>query len=246
MNKTFINNITRKFGFEVHGNGFIQSVQKNSFKEDAFAKQKEILGANARLIFDIGANVGDISLRYAELFPGAKIYAFEPFGESYNILQQRVNENHKIKTIQKAIGETVSSMQFYVNNNADTNSLLQSKKMGLSSDSQVANKTSINVDVITLDSFCEQHQINTIDILKMDIQGAELSALKGAANMMAQKKIRLIYTETYFRQQYINQPLFQDIALWLQQYDYFVQDLYNPIYGNGSLAWCDAIFLPAS
>ena len=44
MNKAFINNITRKMGFEVHGNGFIQSIRKSSFKEDAFRKQQEILG----------------------------------------------------------------------------------------------------------------------------------------------------------------------------------------------------------
>lgn len=244
MNKAFINNITRKLGFEVHGNGFIQSLKKSSFKDDAFGKQLEILGNNARVIFDVGANIGDISLQYAGLFPHAAVYAFEPFPKTYNILQHRVKEMQTIQIMQKAIGEIASNKQFYVNHNAGTNSLLQSKKMGLNSDSQVANKTFINVDVITIDSFCEQHKIRSIDILKMDIQGGELAALKGAANLLSEKKIRMIYTETYFREQYIDQPLFHEMAAWLQQYGYYIQDLYNPIYGNGSLAWCDVIFLP--
>ncbi len=78
----------------------------------------------------------------------------------------------------------------------------------------------------------------------MDIQGGELDALKGAASLLSQRKIGLIYTETNFVAQYVNQPLFQDLMVHLDQNGYQLQDIYNPIYGKGSLAWCDAIYLP--
>jgi hypothetical protein len=78
----------------------------------------------------------------------------------------------------------------------------------------------------------------------MDIQGAELLALKGAIKLLEEKKIGLIYTETYFRRQYNNQPLFHEISKFLADYGYYIQDIYSPIYGKGSIAWCDAIFLP--
>jgi len=38
--------------------------------------------------------------------------------------------------------------------------------------------------------------------------------------------------------------LFYDIATYLDSNGYSLQDIYSPFYGNGSLAWCDAIFLP--
>ena len=243
MNKAFVNKFCSKFGFEIHGNGFIQSLQKSSFKDDAFIKQKEIAGSNASVIFDVGANVGDISLQYNTIFPKATVYAFEPFPDSFNALQQKMDGIKNVVLYQLAIGENEEKKKFYVNYNADTNSLLEPTKIGLSSDKQVANKSEIEVDVATIDKFCAKNNINQIDILKLDIQGGELAALKGAKDMLAANKITIIYTEAYLREQYVQQPLLFDIAIYLQQFGYAMQDIYNPIYGKGSLAWCDAIFI---
>jgi hypothetical protein len=131
-----------------------------------------------------------------------------------------------------------------VNTNVDTNSLLESIKMGLSSDKQVENKNQIEVDVWTIDDFCRDNNIEKIDILKLDIQGGELAALIGAEKLLKEKNIRLIYTEAFFRQQYADQPLLYDIAKYLERFGYHLQDIYSPIYGKGSITWCDAIFLP--
>lgn len=245
MNKSLLNRITRKFGFEIHGNGFIQSLKKTSFKEDAFSKQKELLAGVVSTIFDVGANVGQITLQYAALFPGADIYAFEPFPATFAVLKANTVNIKKIQVEEMALSDARELRTFYVNHNADTNSLLEPTRMGLSSDAQVVNKSVMSVQADTIDAYCLRHTINSIDILKLDIQGGELAALQGASAMLAEKKIKLIYTETYFRKQYMNQPLFHEIADFLSTHKYYVQDFYNPIYGKGSIAWCDAIFLPA-
>jgi hypothetical protein len=100
----------------------------------------------------------------------------------------------------------------------------------------------MEVEVCTIDEFCRNRCIDTIDILKLDIQGSELSALRGASGFLRDKRIKLIYTETYFKKQYENQPLFHDLSKFLEQYGYYLQDFYNPIYGKGDLVWCDVIF----
>jgi FkbM family methyltransferase len=246
MNKAIVNKFCRKLGFEIHGTGYIQSIEKTSFKEDAFEKQAGIINKNAAVIFDIGANSGEISVRYHTLFPAAVIYAFEPFPAMFETLKQKAGLSGNIKPVQKAIGLCSGNKTFYVNRNVDTNSLLEPQKTGLSSDKQVVNTDKIEVDVISIDEFCEAEHINSIDILKMDIQGGELAALQGAKKMLAEKKIKLIYTESYFRKQYVDQPLFHDIASYLETFGYFLQDIYNPIYGKGSIAWCDAVFLPST
>lgn len=243
MNKKTLNKILRRFGFEIHGTGYLQSISKTSFKEDAFVCQKNILGNSCKIIFDAGANRGDTSLRYLELFPKASIFAFEPFPASFEILNLRLAKEKNVFGFQKAVGEKSGRETLFINKNVDTNSLLKSGKIGLSSDRQVANISGINVQVCTLDEFCGENNINFIDILKLDIQGGELAALKGAKNLLSEKKIKLIYSETYFRQQYEEQPLFHDISKYLEQFGYAIQDFYNPIYGKNSLAWCDVIFL---
>jgi FkbM family methyltransferase len=243
LRKSFINKICRRFGFEVHGTGYMQALQKSTFQEDAFNKQTEFI-KSANIIFDIGANSGQISLQYNSLFPSAIIHAFEPFPDMYKTLCENTGQLHNISAHQVAVGEKKGKSIFFVNHNVDTNSLLEPQKIGLSSDKQVVNKDKIEVDVISIDEFCEANSVNQIDILKLDIQGGELAALEGAKKMLGAKNIKLIYTEAYFRKQYVGQPLFHDISSYLEQYGYFVQDIYNPIYGKGSIAWCDAVFLP--
>jgi FkbM family methyltransferase len=244
MKKQTINKVLRLFGVELHGLGFIQSLKKSDFQQNAFDVQKEILLSDPKVIFDIGANRGDTAIKYSNLFSNASIYAFEPFIETFEKLINNVNGIPKISTHQIAISDKKGETVFYSNKNEDTNSLLASSKIGLSSDEQVKTIGQINVITETIDTFCVEQKIDNIDILKMDIQGAELLALKGAAQLLAEKKIRLIYTETYFRRQYNNQPLFHEISAFLAQYGYYLQDIYSPIYGKGSITWCDAIFLP--
>lgn len=243
MKKSFINKYLQKFGFEVHGTGYIQSLQKGSFKEDAFDKQKEITGSRVSTIFDIGANRGSVALRYHELFPSADIYAFEPFPGTFEIMTENTKAVKKIHCFQNAVAENKKNHTLYVNTNVDTNSLFKPQKTGLTSDNEVKNVSTIEVEGITIDDFCKTNGITQIDILKLDIQGGELSALKGAKEMLASKRIRLIYTEAFFVEQYENQPLFYHIADYLHQHQYHLQDIYSPAYGKGSIAWCDAIFL---
>lgn len=241
--KHTLNRILRKFGAEIHGTGYLQALAKGEFKRDVFAVKKSLLGNSVNVIFDVGANRGDVAQTYNSIFPDAAIYAFEPFPESFNTLQQRFGKNKRVSCYQKAVAENNESKVFYVNKNVDTNSLLKPQNTGLSSDKQVENLSRIEVETITLDDFCGAHKIDTIDILKMDIQGGEFNALRGAQSLLKDRRVSLVYSEAYFIEQYEQQPLFHDISKLLFQYGYVLQDIYNPIYGKGNIAWADVVFV---
>ena len=87
--KEKLNSILRKFGAEIHGTGYLQSLQKSEFRKDSFTIQRELSRGQIKTIFDLGANRGDISVRYRSEFPGAAIYAFEPFPGSFDQLKLR-------------------------------------------------------------------------------------------------------------------------------------------------------------
>jgi hypothetical protein len=101
---------------------------------------------------------------------------------------------------------------------------------------------SMTTTTISLNDYYKKYP-DRINILKLDIQGSELSALKGASDLLAGQLIDIIFTETYFIQQYKEQPLFHEIAAYLHGFEYQLQDLYNPYYGNGKIAWCDSLFI---
>jgi FkbM family methyltransferase len=241
--KQFINKLLKPFKAEIHGSGYIQMLQKGEFRKDAYQHQKDLLGHAVKTIFDIGANRGDVTERYLQLFPTAQVHSFEPFPGSFNTLTERFNNHPNVQLIQKAVSNNSNPLQFHVNANVDTNSLLASNDTGLSSDKAVQTQTTIDVNCTSIDEYCEQNNITHIDVLKMDIQGGEYNALLGAEKMLTAKKIKLIYTESFFVKQYKDCPLFYDIANLLFKYDYPLVDISNPYYGNGKMAWCDATFM---
>jgi len=222
----------------------MQALRRSAVTPDALLQQKQLLKGKANTIFDLGANYGSVTIEYKKIFPDASVYAFEPFPDIFKSLKETMSVMKGVYVFDKAVADKTGTRTFYVNENADTNSLFKSQETGMSSDQMARNKSSIEVKTISLDEFCEEKNIQFIDILKMDIQGGELDALKGAAKLLREKKIGLIYAEAFFIPQYAQQPLIQDLMVYLDSVGYQLQDIYNPFYGKGSLAWCDAIFLP--
>jgi len=243
ISKKNINKVLGRFGVELHGKGYLQSLSKGDFKTDCFQVQADLIKTKCPIIFDIGANRGTIVETYLNYFPDSTIYAFEPFPDSFDILKNRFYSNSKVQCFESAVSSGTGVKEFFVNKNVDTNSLLRPQKTGLRSDEQVNNRSVINVETLFLDEFCKEKGINHIHILKMDIQGGEFDVLKGLHNMLSLSEIDLIYSEVYFIEQYEEQPLFHDISKLLGKYGYHLQDIYNPIYGKGNLAWADVIFV---
>lgn len=242
ISKKAINKIAGRFGVEIHGKGYLQTLAKGEFKQNCFEVQQQLIQKSNPVIFDIGANRGTVVETYLLHFPQATIHAFEPFPASFEILKKRYANNQNVICVAKAASSSAGIKEFFVNKNVDTNSLLKPTFSGLSSDKQVRNLATINVESVVLDDYCEKGKIEHIDILKMDIQGGEFDALKGLTQLLIQKKIDCIYSEVYFVEQYEGQPLFHDISRLLFQFGYQLQDIYNPIYGNGCLAWADVVF----
>jgi FkbM family methyltransferase len=205
------------------------------------AQARLFQGREVRTVFDVGSNKGDMLARYTSLFPSATIYGFEPTPGLYRALQQRFVAFKTVILLQKAVSEVNGTSAFYQSaQNADMNSLLAPGKHNW-----MEEVTTSEVDCITLDSFCEQHGIQQIDILKLDIQGGEFSALRGAANLLAQHKIECIYFEHVFYELYGNQPSLGKLVSWLEDHGYSLFNFYDAHYitQTQQLAWCDLLFI---
>ncbi len=244
MNKSILNKYFRKFGFEVHGLGYLEKLKKSEFASDPFLKQKEFLKTVSPVIIDAGANRGEVSQTYLDLFPAAKIYAFEPFEETYQQYRQRFLGRGNIKIENLALTETSGSQTFYINKSVDTNSLLKSTKIGVkTADSSCENVGETVVKTISLDEYCELNNIPAVDILKLDVQGGEFGILKGATQLLSKNRIQLIYSEIYFKPQYEGHSLFHEIMQLLYKYKFSLQDIYNPYYSGTQILWADALFI---
>ena len=217
------------------------------FTRHEYYDQRRLLSAiEVQTIFDVGAHTGQITAKYGRFFPKSTIYSFEPFPESFHKLEKRFEGNSLVKPVQVGVSDITGKKPFYVNRCSVTNSLLPAvDDVGEWVDPNAMRTIGvIEVPVTTIDDFCKQESIDTIQVLKMDIQGGELMALEGAREKLNQGAISLIYTEMNFVPVYEGGALFHEICYFLSGYGYTLFDMYNLRYArNGQIRWCDAIFV---
>ncbi|MFN8528520.1 MAG: FkbM family methyltransferase [Anaerolineae bacterium] len=196
------------------------------------------LHPNPAIIFDVGGNVGQTATRFHTEFPDAKIHSFEPFPAAFQTLSNTARglgtEAHPF-----ALSDEIGTKTLYLSRLSVLNSLLPpAKERENFFDSRV-----LTVQTNTVDAFCQQHAIEQIDLLKIDVQGHELAVLKGAEGLLESRQINLIYCEINYLEFYQNQAAWWDIPQYLHRFGYQVHDLYNTVYGSdGHARWCDALF----
>ncbi len=82
----------------------------------------------------------------------------------------------------------------------------------------------VDLEITTLDSFCELEGINEIDFLQTDVQGGDLHVLEGASRVL-ESSILAVQVEVLFSNLYINQPMFADIDTYLRNQGFTLFDL---------------------
>jgi FkbM family methyltransferase len=208
--------------------------------EKSFKDQKRLLKPKTVwTVFDAGANRGQTTAKYLNLFPKAKIFAFEPFPPVFESFKDYFVNYSRVSPEPFALSDTDGEENFFTNENHYTNSLLNAKE-----GNHIKNIGQIKVRTKRLDTYCEEQNRKHIDVLKMDVQGGEMKLLKGAERMLRDKSIDIIYTEVWFKPDYTGQPLFKDIKSYLNESGYTVYSLYNKNYDkDGNLVCADAIFI---
>lgn len=198
-------------------------------------------------IFDCGCNQGAVASHFRRVYPEARIHAFEPLPDVCRAAAERFAEDTETLVHELALCDVDGTANFHQTAASDSSSLLRGNVADVGSNYKklFAEAAAFVVATRRLDSFVTEHQIDRINILKMDVQGAELSILKGAEALLRDQKIDLIYSEVYFLPFYENQPLFEDIISFLSQFGYRFFYPYNFVFGSktGRLQWGDAIFV---
>jgi FkbM family methyltransferase len=238
MLKEAVKRTLRLFGYRIGRMG-------NDDSLSPFEVQGQLIRRKSPMIFDIGANIGVVTQQYRSLFPSAIIHSFEPFTDSYLSLEHRFSRDGNIFPHKIAISENTNKHTLYSNRSAATNSLLlrDSRSDALWGQGLLDTNSLVEVESTTIDCFCTENHIHTIDILKMDIQGAEVRGLQGAEETLSRQAISLIYLEIILGETYIEQPKFLEYIQRLDSHGYDLFDLYNPVRRDMRLIQTDAIFI---
>ena len=197
------------------------------------------------VVFDCGASGGGFSAAYLALFPRATIHAFEPHPHTAKMLRERFHGEPRIVVEQAAVGAVAGVAAFHLNRLPYTSSLLPRPSAGRRYFPLMDGvEERVDVPATTLDDYCRRHAIERIDILKMDIQGAELAALRGAESLLREHRIDAIFTEAFFVPHYEGACLLHELWGHLAGHGYGLYTLFPSREGrNGQLRLGDAIFV---
>lgn len=139
-------------------------------------------------IFDVGGNFGQSAIKFAQAFPKAKILSFEPVPDSFRKLLENTAGIQNIHAFDNGFADRAGSFKIQLQPNAGGNSLL----------AEMSVQGSVEVRIETIDAFVVEKGINTIDLLKIDVEGFELQVLQGASEMLARGGVRHVFAECVF------------------------------------------------
>lgn len=167
------------------------------------------------IIMDIGAGLGDFTVYAAKKLPNSTVYAYEPFPESYKLLQENLKANgvHNALFFPYAIG-------------ADARPLHMETSTGVavkhSTTAQASDENALRVTGIALDEVFQN--IQQCDFLKMDCEGAEYGILFHASSATLQK-IRHLCMEYH---EEVTPYTHQDLVEFLEKHGFRVKITPNP------------------
>ena len=136
------------------------------------------------LIIDVGANEGQFSSSASIFFPSARIDAFEPIPECFDVLIKNTKSIERITAHRFAIGNDDSPIKFYVNAESQSSSALQTSNLRLDIFPDAYAKEEIIVEQKTLDSFYSNKIQGKNTLLKIDVQGLEEKVLAGSSQIL--------------------------------------------------------------
>lgn len=147
--------------------------------------------------FDVGANAGLFTLAAGQKLRGqpSSIFAFEPCGSTFAILEKNLllNELLHVRAVCAAISDKTGDAELFVNTAFKDG--LNSLRDPSHSDARVVGREPVRT--ITLDDFIAQERIAQVDVMKVDVEGAELLVFRGGQQLLERLDAPLILYEGY-------------------------------------------------
>ena len=199
---------------------------------------------NCSTAVDIGANRGQFALAVRHCFPEASIFSFEPLSEPAATFGRVFSGDDKVELFRSAIGPAAGSTLIHVSMRDDSSSLLPIAKAQDRLFPGTAEARTETISVGRLADFVVADRIRSPALLKLDVQGFELSALQGCEDLLP--LFEWVYVECSFAELYEGQALADEVIAWLRSHDLMLSGVYNMSYeGDGKAIQADFLFAAA-
>ncbi len=196
---------------------------------------------NCMHVVDIGANRGQFALIARKCFPHARIDSFEPLVEPAAVFRRVFSFDNTVSLHNIAIGPKSEQCSMHISARDDSSSLLPISSLQEEIFPGTNEVGTVNVQVAPLDAFIDEGGIVAPAMLKLDVQGFELDALRGCESLLS--RFEWVYCECSFVELYSGQKLAADVIDWLSSKGFRIKGMYNPAYDRaGQAVQADFLF----
>ncbi len=197
------------------------------------------------VMVDGGAHDGQMARRFVERFPGIGVYGFEPNADLFPRLQANLSGVPGERR-QLALSSRTRTLKMFINGSPMTSSVLpRNENSERYFDAVTRIKEVRELEATSLDDWFDRSGLDRVDIIKLDLQGYELEALRGAERLLA-KGVACVYLEVNYVPFYEGSATFGEIDVFMRTRGYKLFNLYNTCthLPAGHIGSGDALYVP--
>ncbi len=189
-----------------------------------------IVGADRPTILEIGANDGTHTLQFAACFRDPAIHCFEPEPRAIRRFRRNLRGVPNVRLVEAAVGATTGTVRFHRSDGQrhkrwrrplpegwDYSGSIRPPKRHLDVHPDVEFREPIEVPMLSIDDWALEHSVEGVDLVWMDVQGAEREVLAGMRATLP--RIRFLYTEYSDVELYEGQPNLAEILAMLPDFE---------------------------
>jgi len=198
-----------------------------------------VVDTETPFIFDIGGNTGQSVTRFREIWQNPTVISFEPDPISAEALERHGPGRPKHLVVRSALTDTEGLTTLYRYPQSDLNSIHQRRSDSSFGEASVGQ---IEVPCTTIDKYCQKNGIRRIDLLKIDVEGAEDLVIAGAAETLQNAIVSNVLIEVTFGDLY--QKSTEPLKLFglMKDFGYHMMGIYHQQVRNRRLAWADVLW----
>ncbi len=185
---------------------------------------------DCRTVVDVGANRGQFALVARQCFPRAAILSFEPLPGPVEQFRRVFAGDAKVTLQETAIGPNNGTEIMHVSRKDDSSSLLPITALQERMFPGTAEVGRQSVEIGPLSKFVSPKDIAPPALLKLDVQGYELEALKGCEDLL--DRFAYVYVECSFVELYRGQAYADQVIIFLQNQGFRLTGVYNLSYDD--------------
>jgi FkbM family methyltransferase len=181
---------------------------------------------DVRVALDVGSRDGLQSIELANAFPHARVVAIEGNPDTMPDLLKNIAAHPRVSAVETLVNDYNGETTFYQIDREKTVTPHKDGNPGASSlfvaDQSYPAETYVQKSITrpckTLDQICDELGLDTVDIIWMDLQGAEIKAFSGFLGRLA--RVRYINVEVTHKSLYVGQPLFAEFEAFMDQHGF--------------------------